>query len=151
MSRFVASVQRLPGWTHLSLAILPAFILLVLGVPMLKTGLWLFQIATLAGCVWGLVFSILWWRALDEIRREAHKVAWIWGGSSGLVLAVAVIVSIEYFRPLGDLIQHAALAIPGWRPGPAGFFYGVVFTAFVQFAGYGLVWAGWWAATRRPR
>jgi len=38
--------------------------------------------------------SIVWWRSLDELAREAHKSAWFWGGSFGLVAITPVLLSL---------------------------------------------------------
>ncbi|MEM1381074.1 MAG: hypothetical protein AAGH41_10670 [Pseudomonadota bacterium] len=52
-----------------------------------------------AGTVVLLPATILYWRSLDELAREAHKSSWYWGGSLGLVATLPVlIVFIETIR-----------------------------------------------------
>lgn len=92
--------------------------------------------ATLAVTVW-------WWRRLDEAAREAHKWAWYWGGSAGMMLGMAAVltlatrdVDIERFLPAdtntGDLIVGGMLSI-----------------LLFQLAGYTLAWGWWWLARMR--
>lgn len=92
--------------------------------------------ATLAVTVW-------WWRRLDEAAREAHKWAWYWGGSAGMAVGLAVVLTVttrnidlSRFLPAdagsGDLIVGGMLGI-----------------LLFQLAGYTLAWAWWWLARMR--
>lgn len=83
--------------------------------------------------------SIIYWRNLDEAAREAHKFAWFWGATSGMLamLPIAALVSPERL-----------VAVLGQR-GPAEWVaVGFVSLLIAQLVGYGLVWAGWWLRQR---
>lgn len=132
-------------------AFAPFAIVILFARPLIHMGLWAFHAATLLCAAWGIAFSLLWWNTLDEARKEAHKFAWAWGGTFGMVFAIAAIIVMEAFRPLGDFVDQASRSLPGWRPGPAGLLYGIMFTVLAQMLGYTIVWIGWWAAARKPR
>lgn len=83
--------------------------------------------------------SIIYWRNLDEAAREAHKFAWFWGATGGMLvmLPIAALVSAERL-----------VAVLGQR-GPAEWVaLGFASLLLAQLAGYGLVWAGWWLRQR---
>ncbi|MFA4937812.1 hypothetical protein [Brevundimonas sp.] len=90
-----------------------------------------------------LAVSIWWWRRLDEAAREAHKWAWYWGGSAGMVVGLAAIltlttrdVDLARFLPAdanpGDMIVGGMMSI-----------------LLFQLGGYTLAWAWWWLARMR--
>jgi len=151
MTGLLRKLRGLSGGTHVIIAFIPVLLLALLGVPLAKVNFLTFEAAAVLAAVWGFAFSILWWDALDEASQEAHKFAWFWGGSVGLVVAGLVLMAIPAVRPLGDAIQHVSVSLPGWRPGPAGFLVGVLFTVLLLLGSYSVVWVGWWAATRKPR
>ena len=99
-----------------------------------------FLIAVMAAT---LAVSIWWWRRLDEAAREAHKWAWYWGGSAGMVVGLAAIltlttrdVDLARFLPAdanpGDMIVGGMMSI-----------------LLFQLTGYTLAWAWWWLARMR--
>ncbi|MFN3878316.1 MAG: hypothetical protein ACK4MH_08060 [Brevundimonas sp.] len=105
---------------------------------LIGSGLFLVAVmaATLAVTVW-------WWRRLDEAAREAHKWAWYWGGSAGMMLGLALVltlatrdVDLARFLPAdassGDLVVGGMLSI-----------------LLFQLAGYTLAWGWWWLARMR--
>ncbi|MFN3513071.1 MAG: hypothetical protein ACK41C_08505 [Phenylobacterium sp.] len=87
--------------------------------------------------------AIVYWRRLDEAQREAHKFAWYWGGSAGIVVV---------------LLGFIALSSPGAQGFPADFLgaeeprdlfaFGMVATLMAQVIGYFVAWIGWWIARR---
>jgi hypothetical protein len=86
------------------------------------------------------VASVIYWRNLDEAAREAHKFAWMWGGSAAIVLALPIL-------PLLNTVQLVAM----FGPHPPGDWVigGVLSLLGLQIAGYGLTWAGWWLVRQR--
>ncbi len=87
----------------------------------------------------GSVASVAYWRNIDEAAREAHKFAWMWGGSTAMLLAL----------PVPFLIGDARLiALMGQRPPTEWVSIGLVGLIIVQLVGYGLAWAGWWLRQR---
>jgi hypothetical protein len=104
-------------------------------------GLTLFVLAGVLVLVPGAIYSTLkHWRGLDEAAREAHKWAWYWGGSlgilPGLVIALTRTTGVEMARALGftephDLIEFGALAV-----------------LISMLIGYLIAWGFWWLRRR---
>jgi hypothetical protein len=84
--------------------------------------------------------TVIYWRAVDEAAREAHKFAWFWGASGGMLLSLPILA-------LTDSAKLEAL----FGPGDAAHWVsiGVFSLLMLQIAIYGLVWAGWWLVRRR--
>ena len=80
------------------------------------------------------------WRNIDEAAREAHKFAWFWGGSGGLLLAMPIIALISTSRL--ELVF-------GQREPSECVIGGLFFMALLQITGYALTWAGWWLVRQR--
>lgn len=96
-------------------------------------------VGSLVGVVALFWVSVIYWRNIDEAAREAHKFAWFWGGTGGMlaILPVATLVSTERL-----------VSVLGQR-GPAEWvIFGFASLLLAQLAGYGLVWAGWWLRQR---
>lgn len=100
----------------------------------------LFLVAVMAAA---LAVTVWWWRRLDEAAREAHKWAWYWGGSAGMAVGLAAVltllmrnVDLDAFLPVDttsiDLVVGGMLSI-----------------LLFQLAGYTLAWAWWWLARMR--
>jgi uncharacterized BrkB/YihY/UPF0761 family membrane protein len=98
----------------------------VLGVGLMSAALWT---------------AVLWMRSIDEAAREAHKSAWFWGGSTGMMLGgIAIILSFlpqasEWRLPFtffdrDDPAIHAAI--------------GAYAMMLLMLVGYGVAWAWWW-------
>ena len=87
----------------------------------------------------GFIASVVYWRNIDEAAREAHKFAWFWGGSGGLLV----------MPPLGFLITSDRLVtVMGQRSPGEWVVFGMAAMLGAQIIGYGLVWAGWWLRQR---
>lgn len=50
--------------------------------------------------IWAVIATLAYWRAIDELAREAHKSAWFWGGSIGLSLGIFGLFGLSLFEPL---------------------------------------------------
>jgi len=83
--------------------------------------------------------NIVYWRNIDEAAREAHKFAWLWGGTGGILLTLPVIALISSER---------LVAVMGERSPGAWVLFGMSTLLAAQAIGYGLVWAGWWLRQR---
>lgn len=80
------------------------------------------------------------WRNVDEAAREAHKFAWFWGASGGLLLAL----------PIMALITTTRLELVFGPREPSEWVIGGLFCmALLQITGYALTWAGWWLVRQR--
>lgn len=83
-----------------------------------------------AGTVWI-------WRGMDEAAREAHKSAWYWGATVGIVLAMPLFLfegESERLRAglsLADSFEQGALSL-----------------LLLQSICYGLAWGFWWLRRR---
>jgi hypothetical protein len=85
------------------------------------------------------IASLIYWRNIDEAAREAHKFAWLWGGS----VAMLVVLALAY------LVGDARLVAWMGERSPSGWvLFGVLSLTTAQLIGYGLVWAGWWLRQR---
>lgn len=83
--------------------------------------------------------SVVYWRNIDEAAREAHKFAWFWGGTGGLLAlpAIATLVTSERL-----------VAVLGQREPGEWVAFGFMSLLTAQILGYGLVWVGWWLRQR---
>lgn len=91
----------------------------------------------------GVGVSALWWRRLDEAAREAHKWAWYWGGSLGMVVGLVGVLTLS-----ARAVDISPLFRPDMRPVDlivAGMMSILVF----QIVGYALAWAWWWLGRMR--
>lgn len=53
--------------------------------------------------------AVPWWRALDEMQKDAQLTAWYWGGSVGLMFGVMCTVVIG--GPGSDLVKGAMIVM----------------------------------------
>ena len=115
-----AFLSEMPGQTGLILTV--AVLALVMGLA-----LWL---------------GIWWWRRVDEAAREAHKWAWFWGGSCGMLLGFICLLTVS--------LRGADIPVPaslGQTPHDL-LVSGMMTILAFQIVGYGVAWAWWWWARR---
>ncbi|WP_334161904.1 hypothetical protein [Phenylobacterium sp.] len=93
--------------------------------------------------VLALVASIMWWRLLDEVARDAHKTAWYWGASLGMFVGLVGLILLE--RTEGGLITAG---LNGGTTPEAFVALGAILVISAQLVGYLLVWVGWWISKR---
>lgn len=86
--------------------------------------------------------SFWWWRRLDEAAREAHKWAWYWGGSTGMLIGLVLMIVLTT-RPADIVIPAPLGETPAELVGA-----GMLAILGFQFVGYGLAWAWWWLGRR---
>ena len=101
-----------------------------------------FPIELLMGVAWALAFGMLAWRKMDETAREAHKNAWFWGGSFGLMLALLGLITAFRMDPHPALLLKFRLQ-PVWL-----MTIGAGLAGGASAAGYAAVWAVWWLRRR---
>lgn len=87
----------------------------------------------------GLPLMWMWWRKVDEAVREAHKWAWFWGGSIGMMLGVFLATANIFMD--GQLIAPL-LASRGF--GACPFEAGLIAMILLVTYGYVAAWAFWW-------
>lgn len=91
-----------------------------------------------------MLWSRGWWVRVDEAVREAHKTAWYWGGSAGMVI-VSGLAAYLLFDRSGVSLERFAMAA-----GDGGLILtGIVVALGLQLIGYGVFWAGWWFTRSR--
>lgn len=88
----------------------------------------------------GLWACLRWWRALDEAAQEAHKWAWWWGSTCGLVLGGIVLLTVM----TASLDRDLLIALPAQEL----IYLSALGTVAVQGVGYGIAWAVWWLKRR---
>lgn len=101
-----------------------------------RPALFVFALALLAVT---FVINVIYWRNIDEAAREAHKFAWLWGGTGGILVTLPLIILISSER---------LIAVVGERSPGAWVVFGMSTLLAAQAIGYGLVWAGWWLRQR---
>lgn len=116
-----------------------------------------FRLPLFAAIAWGVVFTFLSWRRLDEGGKEAIKFAFCWGAGPGMMIAATAALAVMLWpQPVGDAVSEAVKGYvaarepaPGaWRPETMGFFLGIAFVIIVQQMLFFWVWVGWWAKRR---
>lgn len=89
--------------------------------------------------------SWLYWQSLDELAKEAHKSAWMWGGSIGmLIVTIPIAVLIEG-------VQSERIDLAGLDPEVAsilGFSAGAGTAISGAVGGYVIAWAIYWIRKR---
>lgn len=101
---------------------------------------WAVFLVVIAAVVGSFAVSLVWWRRLDEVAREAHKFAWYWGGSCGLAVGLILVVFVDIGRLAPPLLEGPSVR--------EGFVAGALSVMLAQIIGYGAAWAGWWWARR---
>jgi hypothetical protein len=89
--------------------------------------------------VFVLGVSLIWWRGADEAVREAHKWAWYWGGSVGIIGGMIVFALLSWDSRL--------IALPPLEPANA-VMIGMALILGLQLIGYTVAWAWWWLSRR---
>lgn len=91
-------------------------------------------------CTLGAPLIISWWNKIDEASREAHKIAWFFGGSIGITVAMILVVLNLLFDGGAFDFLFAGIA----DASKYGFELGV--TTCLTFAGFGYMihWGLWW-------
>jgi hypothetical protein len=105
---------------------------------------WLAGLAAVVVSGLTMLWSRRWWSRVDEAVREAHKTAWYWGGSVGMVPVMGLAATLLFDRSGVSLERFAA------APGDGGLILtGIAVTLLLQLVGYGFFWAGWWLSRSR--
>lgn len=87
------------------------------------------------------VLCVLQFNALDEVAKQAHYVAWYWGGLIGLsamaLLAIAIAIAPRTF----GLIEALMLQWADEADSQTSFLFGLMVTPSLLLLGF----AGWWS------
>ena len=105
-----------------------------------STGELALRVALVIGLIAGAAYSLSYWRRLDEAAREAHKWAWYWGGSIGLLPAGFLAATpTPGVRLAGEL---------GFKTGPELLQFGAMGVVGCMIVGYLVAWGFWWLRRR---
>jgi hypothetical protein len=137
-------LAQVPAWAYA-----PALIAGGAAIPILGKHLGLMRepvgtaVVTAAMLALVLPGTLYYWRRLDEAAKEAHKFAWYWGGTMGLLVAFVTFAAITASG--GELITTG---LHGHTTPEAFVALGVIGVLAPQLVGYAVAWAGWWVAKR---
>lgn len=112
------------------------------------------RLPVIAAIIWGVTFTFLSWRRLDEGGREAIKFAFCWGAGPGMMIAATVVLLVlSYPQPFGEGVKRAVEGYAATRggalsPETAGFFVGAAMVIGIQQMLFVTVWLLWWARRR---
>src|SRR5262245_61735028 len=66
------------------------------------------RLPLIAAIGWGVTFTFLSWRRLDEGGKEAIKFAFCWGAGPGMMIAATTGIAIMLWpQPVGDAVSQA--------------------------------------------
>lgn len=97
-------------------------------------------VASLGLCIWGFT-------TLDEVAKQAHYVAWFWGGMVALIAVAAIIAASSVMSlslPLSALLQSAF----GRADAETGFLLGFAAGPILLTLGYFIWWTAFWLRRR---
>ncbi len=86
------------------------------------------------------VLSVLQFNALDEVARQAHYLAWYWGGLIGLTVMVALTLAIAAIPQTFPMIEGLMVQHAGGAGAETAFLLGLAATPTFMM----LAFAGWW-------
>ncbi|MEM9838379.1 MAG: hypothetical protein AAF830_04395 [Pseudomonadota bacterium] len=92
-----------------------------------------------------LIAALVWWRSLDELAREAHKSAWFWGGSFGVLIVLPVMFGAV------EMVRRNALDLKDMPPEVGlllGISIGVGTAVGGTLSGYLVAWVIFWLRKR---
>lgn len=125
-----------------AIALLGVFVALSRGVGL---ELHMTSLVVAGACV---LLSMLAFNELDEVGKQAHYLAWWWGGSLALGLGAAALAAASLsdvsFAPVEALIGRGF----GDTEGATMFMAGVMSALLLLVAGYALWWAAFWLRRR---
>ena len=101
-----------------------------------------------AGAIAAIVAVTVYFLGLDEASRQAHYVAWLWGGSFGAVAAALAGVPFLLTLPRNDRIPTLVASFLGEATIQNAFFAGIGVIAAPMLIGYALWWGAFWLRRR---
>jgi hypothetical protein len=117
-----------------------------MGIALLKTPLTITLVAV-AVVIFAMVTSVLWMREIDELARQAHYVAWFWGGSTGLAVLLFLMLAAPALAAYFDFTIIERVMAPFAGEGGA-FFAGIMTSIVVLTLCYGAWWIFFWLRKR---
>jgi hypothetical protein len=101
-----------------------------------------------AGAIAAIVAVTIYFLGLDEASRQAHYVAWLWGGSFGAVAVALAGAPFLLALPRSDRIPTLVASLFGEASVQNGFFAGMAVIAAPMLIGYALWWTAFWLRRR---
>jgi hypothetical protein len=94
-----------------------------------------------------LVVAVLQFQSLDEVAKQAHYVAWLWG--SMLVMgAIGVAIAVLPILPGGLPVEDVLVRIYGNAAPTTAFLAGAATTPLLMVLGFAVWWAAFWLRRR---
>lgn len=93
------------------------------------------------------VLGIWGFTTLDEVAKQAHYVAWFWGGMIALIVVAAIIAAstaMPLSPPLNAFLQDAF----GRADAETGFLFGLAAGPVLLTLGYFFWWTAFWLRRR---
>ena len=109
-----------------------------LGVEILKTPFSIIMVAAVV-VILAMIVSVIWMREIDELAREAHYVAWFWGGSTGLAILLFLMIAAPALPAFVDFTVVERAVAP--FAGEGGSFFAGVMTSIIVLT---LCYRAWW-------
>lgn len=97
-----------------------------------------------------LVVSVLQFQSIDEVAKQAHYVAWLWGSMTAIG-AIGVAVAVVYALPPGSFvlpIEGALTRFFGDAEPDTAFMAGAIATPLLMVIGFTAWWAVYWLRRR---
>jgi hypothetical protein len=140
-------LSRLPPWALLPIGLGPLVALSVFGSIIPRQAM---MVAAGVAVLWAALAMTLHWKRLDEAAKAAHRWAWYWGSSLGLMLAMVFAASAYMWPSLLDFASPWALAMtrPGRSAEAVWLMLGVIGMGVAQAAGFIGAFVYWWTLKR---
>lgn len=87
------------------------------------------------------VLSFLQFNTLDEMAKQAHYIAWYWGGLVALSAVALLTVAISFAPPVFAAIESVMLAQFGNADAQTSYLLGLITAPALLVLGF----AGWWS------
>lgn len=130
----------------LSLVLLAAFgVLFILARVMHLDVHWLAITVALAA----VAFSLMQFFVLDEAAKQAHYIAWYWGGLVGLVALMAVGLAFATDVAPFEMVVNATTAMMGAADERELFLFGLLAGPSAMFLGFIVWWSAHWVVLRQ--
>jgi len=94
------------------------------------------------------VLAVLQFNTLDEVAKQAHYVAWYWGGLIGLAGMVLLTIAIDVAPETFSLIQNVMMQWFGKADAQTNFLLGLIVTPTLMMLAFFSWWGVYWLRRR---
>jgi hypothetical protein len=104
--------------------------------------------AAMAAAAAAGVFSLLQFYVLDETAKQAHYIAWYWGGLVGLVVLMLTGFAFAADALPFAWVEQAAARMLGAFDAKKAFLFGLLSGPIAMFLGFAVWWSAHWLRLR---